>query len=87
MKKIVCITILLVCLVSCISDETVRQWKKEGQIRREHEVSRKARATADEMYNVEFDGHKYVVLKTHVYYGRSVTMVHSPNCNCVGTIK
>lgn len=80
MKKIVCITILLVCLASCISDETARQWEKEGQVR-------KARATADEMYNVEFDGHKYVVLKTPVYYGSAVTMVHSPNCKCIGTIK
>ena len=53
----------------------------------EDEVSRKARAMADEMYNVEFDGHLYVVYTEKNGYGFGAAMVHSPNCKCIGTIK
>ena len=88
MKKIVCITILLVCLVSCIScDGYVEKFdSREQEIRQNRIEEQLTPDTTDcvwNMQNVKFDGHLYVVYTERF----GVAMVHSQNCKCIGTIK
>lgn len=91
MKKIVCITILLVCLVSCIScDGYVEKFDSREQEIRQNRIEEHITDTTDleeNLYNVKFDGHLYVVYKEQSGYGFGAAMVHSPNCECIGTIK
>lgn len=36
----------------------------------------------ENLHNVKFDGHLYVVYKEQSGYGFGAAMVHSPNCKC-----
>lgn len=50
--------------------------------RHDEAVERITTGISEDMYNVDFDGHTYVVLLRVVAGGSVATMVHSPNCEC-----
>ena len=87
MKKILYITFLLFTCVSC--DEWIYNYiknfdkvEKERQQKSIEEHINDTTDLQDNLYNVKFDGHLYVVYKEHSGYGMGAAMVHSPNCEC-----
>ena len=83
MKKILYITFLLFMCISC--DEWVGNYNKIKKERRQKSIEEHTNDTTDlqdNLYNVKFDGHLYVVYKEQAGYGLGAAMVHSPNCKC-----
>ena len=87
MKKILYITVLLFACVSC--DEWIDDYnkkfekvEKERQQKRIEEHINDTTDFQDNLYNVKFDGHLYVVYREQEGYGMGAAMVHSPNCEC-----
>lgn len=85
MKKILYIILLLFTCVSC--DEWVGNYNKVKKERRQKSIEEHINDTTDlkdNLYNVKFDGHLYVVYKEQAGYGYGLgaAMVHSPNCEC-----
>ena len=83
MKKILYIILLLFTCVSC--DEWVGNYNKVKKERRQKSIEEHINDTTDlqdNLYNVKFDGHLYVVYKEQAGYGLGAAMVHSPDCEC-----
>ena len=83
MKKILYITLLLFTCISC--DEWVNDYNKIKKVRRQKSIEEHINDTTDlqeNLQNVKFDGHLYVVYKEQTGYGVGAAMVHSPNCEC-----
>ena len=83
MKKILYITLLLFTCISC--DEFVGNYNKVEKERRQKRIEEHINDTTDlqdNLYNVKFDGHLYVVYTEKNGYGLGAAMVHSPNCEC-----
>lgn len=83
MKKILYITILMIACISC--DSYVEKFDSREQDLRQQRIEEHIADTTDleeNLYNVKFDGHLYVVYKEHNGYGFGAAMVHSPNCEC-----
>ena len=83
MKKILYITFLLFTCISC--DEWVNNYNKVKKERRQKSIEEHINDTTDlqdNLYNVKFDGHLYVIYKEQAGYGLGAAMVHSPNCEC-----
>ena len=83
MKKILYITLLLFTCISC--DEWVGNYNKVKKERRQKSIKEHINDTTDlqeNLHNVKFDGHLYVVYKEQAGYGVGAAMVHSPNCEC-----
>ena len=83
MKKILYITILLIICISC--DSYVEKFNSREQELRQSRIEKHITDTTDleeNLHNVKFDGHLYVVYKEHNGYGFGAAMVHSPNCEC-----
>ena len=88
MKKILYITFLLFTCVSCDEwiDNYNKNFDKVEKERRQKSIEEHINDTTDlqdNLYNVKFDGHLYVVYtKKNGGYGFGAAMVHSPNCEC-----
>ena len=83
MKKILYITLLLFTCILC--DEFVGNYNKVEKERRQKRIEEHINDTTDlqdNLYNVKFDGHLYVVYKEKEGYGLGAAMVHSPDCEC-----
>ena len=83
MKKILYIIFLLFTCVSC--DEWINNYNKVKKERRQKSIEEHINDTTDlqdNLYNVKFDGHLYVIYKEQAGYGLGAAMVHSPNCEC-----
>ena len=87
MKKILYITLLL---FTCVSndewiDNYTKNFDKIEKERRQKSIEEHINDTTDlqdDLYNVKFDGHLYVVYREYSGYGMGAAMVHSPNCEC-----
>ena len=87
MKKILYITLLLFTCVSCDEwiDNYTKNFDKIEKERRQKSIEEHINDTTDlqdDLYNVKFDGHLYVVYREYGGYGMGAAMVHSPNCEC-----
>lgn len=72
-----------VCLVSC--DGYVEKLNEREQKLRQQRIEKHITDTTylqENLHNVKFDGHLYVVYTEKNGYGAGAAMVHSPNCNC-----
>ena len=71
------------CLESC--DSYVKKFDSREQELRQQRIETHITNTADleeNLHNVKFDGHLYVVYTEKNGYGFGAAMVHSPNCKC-----
>lgn len=87
MKKILYITFLLFTCISCDEwiDDYNKNFEKVEKERRQKRIEEHINDTTDlqdNLYNVKFDGHLYVVYREQAGYGMGAAMVHSPNCEC-----
>ena len=87
MKKILYITLLLFTCISCDEwiDDYNKNFEKVEKERRQKRIEEHINDTTDlqdNLYNVKFDGHLYVVYREQAGYGMGAAMVHSPNCEC-----
>ena len=83
MKKILYIAILLITCISC--DGYVEKFNSKEQELRQQRIEKHITDTAyleENLHNVKFDGHLYVVYTEQNGYGFGAAMVHSPNCKC-----
>ena len=83
MKKILYIIFLLFTCVSC--DDYNKNFDKVKKERRQKRIEEHINDTTDlqeNLQNVKFDGHLYVVYTEKTGYGFGAAMVHSPNCEC-----
>ena len=83
MKKILYITLLLFTCISC--DEWVGNYNKVEKERQQKSIKEHINDTTDlqdDLYNVKFDGHLYVIYREYGGHGMGAAMVHSPNCEC-----
>ena len=86
MKKILYIILLLIiCIPSC--SISVKKNNRPDMELLQQNIKKYINDTTDlkdNLYNVKFDGHLYVVYKEQAGYGYGLgaAMVHSPNCEC-----
>lgn len=83
MKKILYITFLLFTCISC--NEWIDVYNKVEKERRQKRIEEHINGTTDlqdDLYNVKFDGHLYVIYREKEGHGLGAAMVHSPNCEC-----
>lgn len=79
MKKILYIVLLLIGCISC--DSFVEDCDRREQELRQQRIEEHITDTTyleENLRNVKFDGHLYVVYTERF----GVAMVHSPNCKC-----
>ena len=82
MKKILFLLFLIICIPFCLYIEKIN--KREAELEQQN-IKKYINDTTDlkdELYNVKFDGHLYVVYREYSGYGMGAAMVHSPNCEC-----
>lgn len=81
------VIVINVCLQACDNFEETRQVAAQRREQKQKErqinpLSTAGKICTENMQNVEFDGHLYVVYTEHNGYGYGAAMVHSPNCKC-----
>ena len=82
MKKILFLLFLIICIPFCLYIEKIN--KREAELEQQN-IKKYINDTTDlqdDLYNVKFDGHLYVVYREYSGYGMGAGMVHSPNCEC-----
>ena len=82
MKKILFLLFLIICIPFCLYIEKIN--KREAELEQQN-IKKYINDTTDlqdDLYNVKFDGHLYVVYREYGGYGIGTAMVHSPNCEC-----
>lgn len=82
MKKILFILLLIICIPFCLYFEKINRRTEE---QRQQIVEKNIIDTIslqENLHNVKFDGHLYVVYTEKNGYGFGAAMVHSPNCEC-----
>ena len=82
MKKILFLLFLIICIPFCLYIEKIN--KREAELEQQN-IKKYINDTTDlqdDLYNVKFDGHLYVVYREYSGYGMGAAMVHSPNCEC-----
>lgn len=82
MKKILFLLFLIICIPFCLYIEKIN--KREAELEQQN-IKKYINDTTDlqdDLYNVKFDGHLYVVYREYSGYGIGAAMVHSPNCEC-----
>lgn len=89
MKKYLYLVIALLviainaCLQACDNFEEAAQRREQEQKEKQlNPLSTAGEICTENMQNVEFDGHLYVVYTEVAGYGFGAAMVHSPNCKC-----
>ena len=83
MKKILYIILLLIiCIPFCLYVEKNNRRKEEHRQQIVEKNIIDPISLQENLHNVKFDGHLYVVYKEQEGYGVGAAMVHSPNCEC-----
>jgi hypothetical protein len=71
------------CLQACDNFEELAQRREQKQKEKQLNPSSTAgKIYTENMQNVEFDGHLYVIYTEKDGYGYGAAMVHSPNYKC-----
>ena len=86
MKKILYIILLLIiCIPFGLYVEKIEKINRRYAELEQQNIKKYINDTTDlqdDLYNVKFDGHLYVVYREYSGYGMGAAMVHSPNCEC-----
>ena len=85
MKKILFILFLIICIPFCLYIEKIEKINRRYAELEQQNIKKYINDTTDlqdDLYNVKFDGHLYVVYREYSGYGMGAAMVHSPNCEC-----
>lgn len=83
MKKILYIILLLIiCIPFGLYVEKINRRKEEHHQQTVEKNIIDPISLQENLHNVKFDGHLYVVYKEKEGYGMGAAMVHSPNCEC-----
>ena len=85
MKKILFILFLIICIPFCLYIEKIEKINRRDAELLQQNIKKYINDTTDlqdDLYNVKFDGHLYVVYREYSGYGMGAAMVHSPNCEC-----
>lgn len=83
MKKILYIILLLIiCIPFGLYVEKINRRKEEHRQQTVEKNIIDPISLQENLHNVKFDGHLYVVYKEQEGCGMGAAMVHSPNCEC-----
>ena len=83
MKKILYIILLLIiCIPFGLYVEKINRRKEEHRQQTVEKNIIDPISLQENLHNVKFDGHLYVVYREYSGYGMGAAMVHSPNCEC-----